>query len=143
MQKKTIPVVLLLALLLVLSSCQKADEQTVLKERLENLMSDIESHRYNAMSQYLAKDFSVGTKYNSAQFLLYARYKLEQYKNIVIRLSDIQISLKDNVADVTFYAWSIGAKNWLPDSGRKYFVESRWVKENNNWVILHLRWERE
>ena len=123
-----------------LISCSEMSEYEVLQKRITELESYLESHNTGKINNYLAKDFSAGKGFNKARFTLFIRYHLQKNKNIVISRSNETIKLSDTRADVTADILLLGASSWIPERGRTYQVESRWVKESGLWVMSRLRW---
>jgi hypothetical protein len=146
MINKTLPLYFLLLLgSLNLFSCSEPDELAILKQRIDGLVSAIEKHDGNEVQEFLAKDFSSLEGMNKAQFYLFTRHYFKRYKNVSVTVVNKDISLNKNKkqADVTAKVLLLGTNEWLPERGQLYNVASRWKKENGDWVMSRLRWEKE
>jgi len=139
--KNTILLYITISLVLTsLLSCSKTSDIDALHQRLDELVDVIEQHEEEKIKDYLSGDFSVSKKFTKKQFTLFINYHLKRNKNISINLFNKEINRHDSYVDVTMDALLIGAKNWLPERGQKYFVESRWEIESGKWVMSRLRW---
>lgn len=145
MNKKIILYLLIIFNSFTLLSCSKDSDKDLLIQQVNSLIKVIESHDEKNMRDYFSKDFSVAKKFNKEKFFLFARYHLKRNKNISINFINKEIrfnksgfnrSSADVIADVVL----LGAENWLPQRGQRYYVESRWIKEDGDWVMSRLRW---
>lgn len=123
-------------------SCGKKSDIDVLNQRLDEFVNVIEKHNKQKIKSFLSSDFSVAKRFNKKQFILFIHYHLKRNKNISISLFNKEINRHNLYVDVTTDALLLGADNWLPKRGQKYYVESRWKIENGKWVMSRLRWEK-
>lgn len=150
MYKKITLYLLLILYSFTLLSCSKDSDKDVLTQRVNSLIKVIESHDEKNMRDYFSKDFLVVKKFNKEKFFLFARYHLKRNKNISINVINKEIRFNESRFDTSRFDISsadvitdvvlLGAENWLPQRGQRYYVESRWVKEDGDWVMSRLRW---
>ena len=126
-----------------LISCAKMSDENELKQRIDELVQAIEAHDENKISSFLTTDFMAGNKSNKQNFNLFIRYHLQRNRNISIVRANEKINIHGEKADVTADVLLTGSGGWLPQRGKKYHVESRWIKEKDTWLIQRLRWQTE
>jgi len=144
MLNKNLPLYLVILLgSFSLFSCSEPDELDVLKQRINDLVSAIEKHDEQGLTEFLAKDFSAKKGLNKAQFFLFARYHFKKNKNVLVTVIEKDVTLTKKQADVTAKVLLIGYNEWLPERGQLYNVASRWKKEGGDWVMSRLRWEKD
>ncbi|MDH5601508.1 MAG: hypothetical protein OEY78_09420 [Gammaproteobacteria bacterium] len=144
MLNKNLPLYLVILLgSFSLFSCSEPDELDVLKQRINDLVSAIEKHDEQGLTEFLAKDFSAKKGLNKAQFFLFARYHFKKNKNVLVTVIEKDVTLTKKQADVTAKVLLIGSNEWLPERGQLYNVASRWKKEGGDWVMSRLRWEKD
>jgi len=125
-----------------LLSCNKTSDVDALNQRIDELGDIIEQHKERAIKDYLTRDFSVAQRFNKKQFILFIHYHLKRNKSISISVMDKEITHYDNYAEVTAKVLLLGSNEWLPERGQMYSVASRWKKEDGDWKVSHLRWEK-
>lgn len=129
-------------------SCDNKSDKDMLNQRVNELVDIIEAHKEQNIKDYLAKDFSVANRFNKNQFFQFVRHHLKRNKNISISVINKEIVFNGLSADASVNASAdisanvllLGAEGWLPERGQQYYVESRWKKENGEWVMSRLRW---
>lgn len=124
-------------------SCDKASDEDLLSQQVNDLVAVIEAHEEKKIKDYLSNNFSAGKGFNKNKFHLFILYQLKRNNNISISLISKEIKLHGTYADVTANVLLLGAEGWLPERMQQYYVESRWKKEKGNWVMSRLRWEKE
>ena len=140
MYKKTILYLLITLSLCVPLACTKDSDKDVLIQRVNNLVNVIENHDVKSMRRYLSDDFSAGKRFNNEKFFMFVHYHFKRNKNISINFVKKDVKLYGSKADVTADVLLLGADDWLPKRGQKYYVESRWIKQDGDWVMSRLRW---
>ena len=123
-----------------LLSCSKDSDKDVLIQRVNSLVNVVETHDEKNMRNYFSEDFSVAKRFNKENFFLFVRYHLKRNKNISINFINKEIRFHTSSADVIGDVLVLGANEWLPQRGQRYYVESRWIKEDGDWVMSRLRW---
>ena len=147
MYKKIILYLLITFYSFTLLSCSKDSDKELLIQRVNSLVNVIETHDEKNMRSYFSEDFSVTKRFNKEKFFLFVRYHLKRNENISINFINKDIRFNESrlyklSADVTGDVLVLGANDWLPQRGQRYYVESRWIKENGDWVMSRLRWSR-
>ena len=125
-----------------LLACSAPDEETRLREALANLVNAVEEGSVFKAQQYLSEDFKSSRIANRQQARAFLLLHFRQNQVINIFTSDIQVMLQDGKADMTFNALVTGSSNWLPERGRKFAVESRWLKQDGDWKISRVNWQK-
>lgn len=121
-------------------SCSKDSDKDVLIQRVNSLVDVIEKHDEKNMRNYLSEDFSVAKRFSKEKFFLFVHYQLKRNKNISISFINKEIRFNKSNADVIADILVLGANEWLPERGQRYYVESRWIKQDGAWVMSRLRW---
>lgn len=138
--QKTVLYLLIAISLLIQLSCTKDSDEDVLNRRVNELVAVIENHDAKSMRQYLSDDFSAGKKFKNDKFFMLVHYHFKRNKNISINILNKDIKFNKVNADVTAEVLLLGADDWIPTRGQKYYVESRWKKQSGDWVMSRLRW---
>ena len=125
---------------LFLFSCTENDEDQQLLNQIDKLVVAIEEKNISQIDKTLSQDFSAGKQFNRTQFLQFVKRHFNYHKNITLIRTKKNIKRTTDKADVTSELLLLGAKGWLPERGQKYFIESQWKKENQEWVMNRLRW---
>lgn len=142
MKIKTILYFLIIVNSLALFSCAQETDIAALNDRLDELEAVVEQHQTNKINDFFAKEFATTRFSNKAKFLLFVRYQLKRNKNISIVIIDKE-TIKNNTAfDVTFRVLLVGSNSFIPERGQMYRVASRWITEDDRWMISRLRWEK-
>lgn len=134
-------------LLLVLSSsliaCSAPDEEARLREALDSLVEGIEEKSFFQVKKYISNDFKSTRFRNVQQVKAYMLAYNRQHKVIKVFTSNINITLQQDTADMTFNALVTGSSNWLPERGRHLEVKSRWLKQDGDWKISRVNWQEQ
>jgi len=140
MNKKTLLTTLILSGFIILMSCAKQDDKYLLNQRIEKLAESIEERSVKDVREYISSDFLASDNLSNDKFLMFMHYHFKRNKNISITFLKKEVRLYDNKADVIADVLLLGAGAWLPERGKAYSVESRWIKEEGDWVMSRLRW---
>ena len=131
-----------LALSVSLIACNApVDDETQLRRQIELLATAIEQHERNTVMQQLDNEFRTreGLLPQDINRMLFAQFR--QNKKIQVFLSDLQVDVMSDVADVQLEALLLGSSQWLPERGRRYRVQMRWHEQNDEWLLLRLDWQ--
>ena len=142
MKNKTILYFLIILNSLILFSCSEESDVAAINKRVNELEIVVEKHQENKLKSYLAKDFVTAKNLNTAQFLLFSRYQLNRNKNISIVIIEKDVVSNNQKFDIEFRVLLLSSNNFLPGRGQMYKIASRWKKEDGDWVISRLRWEK-
>jgi hypothetical protein len=116
------------------------DDETRLRQQLDQVAEAIEQHDRDTVLEVLAEDFrtSEGQLAQDINRMLLLQFR--QNKHIQAFLYDVEVKLFPPVADVELQALLLGSSQWLPEQGRRYEVQMRWQKQEDDWRLTRLRW---
>lgn len=138
---KNVVVVLLLILTSSLVACSTPDEETLIRKALRGLIEGVEEQSFFQVKKYISEDFKSNRFRNIQQLKAYMLVYYQQNKVIKIFHSNVQIILQKDKADVTFNTLVTGSSNWVPERGRLFKVQSRWLKQDGDWKISRVNWQ--
>ncbi len=117
------------------------DDETRLRQVLDRMAEAIEQHDRQTIMQQLAVDFRTtqGLLPQDINRMLFIQFR--QNKQIQVFLYDISIRLLPVTADVELQALLLGSSQWLPERGRRYRVQMRWQKQEEEWRLARLDWQ--
>lgn len=117
------------------------DDETRLRQVLDRMAEAIEQHDRQTIMQQLAVDFRTtqGLLPQDINRMLFIQFR--QNKQIQVFLYDIDVRLLPVTADVELQALLLGSSQWLPERGRRYRVQMRWQKQEEEWRLTRLDWQ--
>ena len=117
------------------------DDETRLRQALDRMAEAIEQHDRQTIMQQLAVDFRTtqGLLPQDINRMLFIQFR--QNKQIQVFLYDIDVRLLPVTADVELQALLLGSSQWLPERGRRYRVQMRWQKQEEEWRLARLDWQ--
>ena len=117
------------------------DDATRVRQGVELLAKAIEQHDRDTIMQRLDEDFRTreGLLPRDINRMLFVQFR--QNKQIQVFLYDIEVNLMSSIADVQLDALLLGSSQWLPERGRRYQVQMRWNKRDDEWLLLRLDWQ--
>ena len=117
------------------------DDETRLRRHIELLATAIEQHERTTIMQQLDNEFRTreGLLPQDINRMLFAQFR--QNKQIQVFLYDLQVQVMTSVADVQLETLLLGSSQWLPERGRRYRVQMRWQKQNDEWLLLRMDWQ--
>ena len=133
---------ILLCISFIFVSCSNEDKMTLLNNKVNALINDIELHNLKNIKSYLTNDFSVAKRFNKAQFDFFLQYQLKNNKNISISILDKELVSNAQSVDISAKVLLLGSSHWLPEKGQIYKVDSRWVNDSGEWMLSKLKWEK-
>jgi hypothetical protein len=69
-------------------------------------------------------------------------YQLHRHQKLRAQLFPIQvIALKPEEAEARFRALVTGGPGWLPESGQVYEIETRWLRQDDEWRLISAHWK--
>jgi hypothetical protein len=137
--------VLLLALLCGwLTACSENPDEARLLERLNTLETALQDKKSDAVLDLLTDNFTTGEGQTPVDVkrLLLAHFLRNQ--NIGVMRTGTEVSLDDSYRDqatARFQALVTGGEGLLPERGRQFQVESRWLFQNGDWYLDRLEWK--
>ena len=117
------------------------DDETRLRQALDRMAEAIEQHDRQTIMQQLAVDFRTtqGLLPQDINRMLFIQFR--QNKQIQVYLYDIDVRLLPVTADIELQALLLGSSQWLPERGRRYRVQMRWQKQEEEWRLARLDWQ--
>jgi hypothetical protein len=117
------------------------DDETRLREVLDHLVEATAQHDRQTIMQQLAVDFRTtqGMLPQDINRMLFIQFR--QNKQIQVFLYDIDVKLMPVTADVELEALLLGSSQWLPERDRRYQVQMRWQKQEDEWRLSRLDWQ--
>ena len=117
------------------------DDETRLRQALDRMAEAIEQHDRQTIMQQLAVDFRTtqGLLPQDINRMLFIQFR--QNKQIQVFLYDIDVRLLPVTADIELQALLLGSSQWLPERGRRYRVQMRWQKQEEEWRLARLDWQ--
>ena len=134
--------VFLLVLNLSLFACaHPTDDETRLRQSLDRMAEAIEQHDRQTIMQLLAIDFRTtqGLLPQDINRMLFVQFR--QNKQIQVFLYNVDVELMPVTADVELEALLLGSSQWFPERGRRYQVQMRWQKLEEEWRLARLDWQ--
>ncbi len=117
------------------------DDETRLRQQLEQVAEAIEQHDRDSVLHVLAEDFRTAQGQGAQDINRMLFIQFRQNRRIEVFLYDVEVKLFPLVADVELQALLIGSGQWVPERGRRYQVHMRWQKQNNDWRLSRLNWQ--
>jgi hypothetical protein len=116
------------------------DDETRLRQQLDQVAEAIEQHDRDTVMEVLAEDFrtSEGQVAQDINRMLLLQFR--QNKRIQVFLYDVEVKLFPPMAEVELQALLLGSSQWLPEQGRRYEVQMRWQKQEDDWHLTRLKW---
>ena len=133
--------IILAILISHLVACTTPNEETSLRETLRELVTAVEDRSVRRVQKYLTDDFKTARHSNTQQLKAFMLLHFRQNQVINVFTNEVQVNLLQEKADITFNALVTGSSNWLPERGRRFAVQSRWLKQEGNWKISRVNWE--
>jgi hypothetical protein len=126
---------------ILLACSPPPDDETRLRQRLEQLAEAIEQHDRQTIVQQLTGDFRTtqGLLPQDINRMLFVQFR--QNKQIQVFLNDIDVELMPVTADVELEVLLLGSSQWLPERGQRYQVRMRWQKQEEEWRLARLDWQ--
>ena len=120
---------------------QPIDDATRVRQSVEDLATAIEQHERDTIMQRLDVDFRTreGLLPQNINRMLFVQFR--QNKQIQVFLFDLEVSVMSATADVQLEALLLGSSQWLPERGRRYQVQMRWNKRDDEWLLSRLDWQ--
>jgi hypothetical protein len=138
---KNIVRIFLVILISNLVACATPDEETLLRETLSALVTAVEDRSVRQVQKYLTDDFKTARHSNTQQLKTFMLLHFRQNQVINVFTNEVQVNLQQGKADITFNALVTGSSNWLPERGRRFAIQSRWLKRDGDWKISRVNWK--
>lgn len=131
-------------LLLALAACSRGDDETRLREALEQMETAVEERRPGDFVELVATDFTgADGTLDRAGLLNLLRAQVVRHAQIDVVLAAPDIQIEGDRATVAVTATlSGGAGGWLPDRGAVYAITSGWRREDGQWRCVNAQWRQ-
>ncbi len=137
---------MLLPALMLLPACSPpVDESAKIRETIASMEMALEAGQARRFASYLVEDFQgqdgISNRRTARAFV--GRQLVSQQK-VRVQLGPLRIQLNEGnpfYASAGFEALLLGGPGLLPASGRLYRVESKWRKEDGDWLLVSAAWQ--
>lgn len=127
---------------MLLTACtQPSDPRQQLLKTLDQLEVAIEQRDRPGVNKFLSDDFLAAAKQQQQNLDLLMRYHFRINQRIEVIRQDQTINMQNNRADVSGAVLLLGTSNILPERGRRFSYESRWMLKSGEWKLQRLRWQ--
>ena len=134
---------LLMALLLsiLVTGCERTDDETALRRALETMQTAIESRKTDTFMQHISDDYrdEQGGDVKALRRLLLFHFL--RNRKIGVYITAQKLEMHGNLAKISFNATLTGGEGLVPERARVYTVKTRWRKQGDQWKIYHAAWE--
>lgn len=136
------PWLLILAALALLAGCQQdaLDDRQLIMQRIQEMARAAENRQTSQFGEAIHHDFLGQGKFRKANLAGLLMLHFRQQQSISVSLSDIQIVLNGEKADISMVAQLSGQGGWLAQ-GRQLQIQSRWLKTDEGWQVERARWQ--
>jgi len=139
----------LLALLVItsLAGCfSEPDDSEQIRQRIAEMEAAVEAGEARRFAGYLVEDFQGkdGITNRRAARAFVARQLVSQQK-VRVQLGPVRVILNEQspfYASADFEALLLGGPRLMPDSGQLYRIDTKWRKEDGDWMLVEADWER-
>ena len=131
-----------LVLMVSLAACTApVDDATQIRQNIKLMAKAIEQHDRDNVMQRLDEEFRTreGLLPQDINRMLFVQFR--QNKQIQVFLFDMDVNVMASIADVQLVALLLGSSQWLPERGRRYRVQMRWNKQDDEWLLLRMDWQ--
>jgi len=133
---------LLCVAFLMLAGCDKRDDAKRIADAIAVMQQGIEQKQAKVIAARLTQDFQATGEQGTTNIQVLMPYYFRQHRHISVFISNQEIRVTGDRADVTLEALLLGGENLLPDQGQRYAVAMRWRKLNDDWKLNRLKWQR-
>ena len=124
----------------MLQGCSRPDDpHQQLQSTLDELETAIEQRDRRAVKSFFSDDFLAAIQQKQENLDLLMRYHFRINQRVEVIRYDETITLQAKAADVTGEVVLLGTSNFLPERGRRFSYESRWVQQGDKWKLQRLR----
>jgi len=133
---------LLCVAFLMLAGCDKRDDAKRIADAIAVMQQGIEQKQAKVIAARLTQDFQATGEQGTTNIQVLMPYYFRQHRHISVFISDQEIRVTGDRADVTLEALLVGREDLLPEQGQRYAVAMRWHKLNDEWKLSRLKWQR-
>ncbi len=128
----------------ILSGCSQRPEIEQLENDIQLLIEGIENRDASEVTDRLSEYFIANDKLDKEGVKRLMLANFLHKKNIEVIVSNLKTIINPSDprrASASASVVLIGARQFIPDSGRSYQVESEWQIEGSDWRLMTLDWE--
>jgi len=136
-----------LLFLALLAGCfSEPDDSEQIRQRITEMETAVEAGEARRFASYLVEDFQgregISNRRTARAFV--ARQLVSQQK-VRVQMGPIRVTVNEQnpfYASADFEALLLGGPRLLPDSGQLYRIDTKWRKEEGEWMLVEADWER-
>ncbi|MDH5649721.1 MAG: hypothetical protein OEY67_08690 [Gammaproteobacteria bacterium] len=124
-------------------ACQKESDEVKISKALSGMEQGIENRDAGQVLELLSPLFQdhAGRDIKAVRGLMFVHFSRNERINVVTTNKAIQVH--NDSARMQFDVLLLGSSNILPERGRRYKVDTEWIKENGNWLLHRMDWQSE
>jgi len=130
--------------LFALASCSPplSVEQQIISV-IRDMEARIEAGERRPFMEHVAANFTGQQEaLTKDQLNAFVLLQLHRHQRLHAQLLPIQvIAFGPEEAEARFRALVTGGAGWLPESGQVYEVETRWQRQDDEWLLTSARWK--
>lgn len=133
-----------LLMLLLITACSKEPAIEQLLARVDALEEAVEGRQVDTAMEMLTEDFSTAKGQNRKDAHRLLLFHTLRHQNISVIRSQTEVTPDTAYADQALVRFNViltGGEGLLPEQGRSYTVESRWIFDGSDWYLSSLQWE--
>lgn len=133
------------SMMLLVAGCgPRGDDETQLRETMQQMRSAVDERDARAFMRHVAEDFSAGEhgldRDGLGRFLRMQMLANQQIRHIV---GPLDIQLDGDRATIRFpLTLTGGTQRILPERGGQYRLTTGWRRDGKQWQCYHAQWER-
>lgn len=126
---------------LLATACSKEGDEQQIHHAIDDIVKAVEEKQAKGVLEYLTADFKAQGRQGTRDVRGMMFYYFRQYKQPRVYVSDIDIQVTGQSAQMTLKARVTGFGGLLVARGRIYRVATKWRKKNDHWRVTRARWE--
>lgn len=141
---KHLPAAAAIFLLFVVAACSPplSVEQQIIAV-IRDMEARIEAGERRPFMEHVAQEFTGQQEAMTRdQLNALVLYHMHRHQKLRAQLFPIQvIALKPEEAEARFRVLVTGGAGWLPESGQVYEIETRWRRQDDDWLLINAHWK--
>lgn len=127
---------------LCLTACSEGDDADRIARAITAIEEGIEEKSSGSVLDNLAENFRTENGMQRKQIQGVMFYQFRRYPRIEILITNRDIRVQGEQADVTLDALVMGGKTLLPEQGSLYAVSMRWHRNQGQWLLSRIKWRK-
>lgn len=125
-----------------LTACSEENDADQISRAISAIEQGIEEKSSGSVLDYLAEDFRTenGMQRKQIQGLMF--YQFRRYPRIELLITNQNIRVQGEQADVTLDALVMGGKTLIPERGNLYAISMRWHRDQGEWLLSRIKWRK-